>query len=137
MITVEDLITKLRAQAAELISTANAMEVALASHAFATGAGRHLVGVAVGDWVTWSEAPNLALVQDAEGDIAFRHADGTGDWVGIFDSAGIPSWWSPTRNRRHFESLSGSCQIIAMDLTGDEDVATIQRYVENHIENFK
>jgi hypothetical protein len=50
-----EIITKLRAQAAELNAMADALEEATENAAFATGAGRYLIhgAVKVGDWTTW------------------------------------------------------------------------------------
>jgi phosphate uptake regulator len=69
-----EIITKLRAQAAELNAMADALEEATENAAFATGAGRYLIhgAVKVGDWTTWENVPSMTLVEDAVGDYAME-----------------------------------------------------------------
>ena len=129
MNTIE-IITKLRAQAAELTAMADALEEAGTSAAFATGAGRYLIRgeVKVGDWTSYEGVPLMALAEDRDGDCFVKSVEGR-TWV--LDGKvwrGADSGASGSHVGL-MDSLS-RCRVIALGLTGRETADEIRNLVE-------
>lgn len=124
-----EIITKLRAQAAELTAMADALEAT----EDANGAGRYLIHGAVktGDWTTWENVPAMSLVEDTVGDHCYKAA-GWRDWVHIGKN-----WYTPdavNSPRADEEPRPLGCldrvRVIALDLTGLETADDIRALVE-------
>lgn len=129
-----EIITKLRAQAAELTAMADALEAA-SSHNGAglcprTGVGRYLIhgAVKVGDWTTYEGVPLMALAEDRDGDCFVKSVEGR-TWV--LDGKvwrGADSGASGS-HAGLMDSLS-RCRILALGLTGIETADEIRNLVE-------
>lgn len=127
-----DIISKLRAQAAELTHMADALEAA--EHARCVeatlgGSGRYLIHgpVKVGDWTTWENVPAMSLVEDTVGDHCFKAATWR-DWVHLGHN-----WETPEVNAISNDDAPDClrrCRVIALGLTGNETADDIRGIVE-------
>ena len=131
-----EIITKLRAQAAELTAMADALEEATSTAAFATGAGRYLIhgSAKVGDWTTYDGVPIVALAEDTEGDYFVKRGEGR-TWVGV--DMGRGGEWHPalagidgSHEQAMLMSCLDRCRVIALGLTGRETADEIRSLVE-------
>jgi len=130
-----EIITKLRAQAAELTAMADALEESTASAAFAGGAGRYLIhgAVKVGDWTTYEGVPFGSLAEDTEGDFFVKSINGR-TWVGVDTGCG-GEWHSAlagldgTHEQASLMSCLDRCRVIALGLTGRETASEIESLV--------
>lgn len=129
-----EIIAKLRAQAAELTATADALDEATEKAAFATGAGRYLIHgtVKVGDWTTYDSVPMMALAEDTTGDYFVKSVKGR-TWVCLGRLS--PKWYSASSKLSPGHDTSGMenlrrCRVIALWLTGSETADDIRALVE-------
>lgn len=112
-----DIISKLRAQAAELTSMADALEAA--------------IPIAVGTRVSWERVPAMTLVADTSGDYCFK-GHGWRDWVGV---GRLSRRWTAVGQDAIHDSQPrpgclNTCRIIALGLTGHETADDIRAIVE-------
>lgn len=88
-------------------------------------------GIKVGDVVAWGKVPDGALVRTCDGGY-FLRVGGCGECVGRLPLLDRPNqhaqrWlWPSDRRKRDGEPLT----IVALDLTGDETAADLQRLAE-------
>jgi len=125
-----EIITKLRAQAAELTAMADALE----STESAT-LGRYLIHgpVKVGDWTPYENVPLMALAEDADGDYFVKSIDGR-TWICVTDLDDDEEWSdADSGTSGSHDTTFGSlhrCRVIALGLTGHEKVDALQEIIE-------
>jgi hypothetical protein len=115
-----EIITKLRAQAAELTLLADALEMT-------SQPTIALQGV----WCEWADLPAGALTECSDGDYAYK-GTGYGEWVGTAMRSAHPRWWPSAFSGGPFSvsAVHGTYRLIATGLTGHETADDIRLIVE-------
>lgn len=117
-----EIITKLRAQAAELTAMADALETASA-----------VTIVLQAPWVAWEDLPRMVIAECTDGDFLFKGSDyaewvatyvrtpDDGRWYGTARSSA--AWLAPPHDRYRY-------RVVATEITGRETADDIRSIVE-------